>query len=571
MIQVTCIRNPFDPLDSREIRKVRAGYQIRELVRGFNVHPGYDVAVSVDGRVLQSPEKMEYIPNSGSSVVFCAVPTGGDGKNPLAIVATLALMVVTAGAAAPLAGAIGIGGAMGTALVSSGMMIVGGLAISAIFPMTQPDTGGGAGAIDVSPTYAWERGSNVITEGFPLPELFGTCRVTPPLVGQYVYAENDKQYLNMLFAVAGHQLYSLLDIRINDTPIENMIGISYEPTRDYRDGSVTQPVLQHFDDTRTDVPVGVKLTDPLTYTTRTTTGTLVHGFSFTFSFPKGIYYMNDNGGMESYTIKFYAEFKKTTESTWNRLTSYNSATETVNVQRWSAGYWYSPADGVPDVWYEVYTDAGPHTESEQYFSDEWIMDPETGQQQQKIYMWREVLDEIIYVKGTRLLDHISITRSQVAPVYFTVPAYFPYPMDPELPGGYQFDFRCKLWGSVDVSARHGSDVYWDSFQEIVLDDFTYPGVALVALRALATDQLSGAMPRVDMLATRNYVPVWTGAQYEQKQAWIPAWACYHILHRAEYVGTGDLSAASSYEVRGIPASRIDYAAFMSWAGWCWEN
>jgi predicted phage tail protein len=78
------------------------------------------------------------------------------------------------------------------------------------------------------------------------------------------------------------------------------------------------------------------------------------------------------------------------------------------------------------------------------------------------------------------------------------------------------------------------------------------------------------MPRVDMLATRSTVPVWTGAAYAARSASNPAWACYDILHQARYKGTGGVTLAASYDVLGVPASRIDYNEFVSWAGWCMD-
>lgn len=43
-------------------------------------------------------------------------------------------------------------------------------------------------------------------------------------------------------------------------------------------------------------------------------------------------------------------------------------------------------------------------------------------------------------------------------------------------------------------------VYWNFIQEAVDDEFTYPGTALLAIRALATDQLNGSEPRVSCIA-----------------------------------------------------------------------
>ena len=118
MDQVTlaCIRNPFDPHGSREVRLTDSGKTIAEHLAEFYPEPpeGYDVTVSVDGRIYADP--LPYITQPGQSIVFCATPRGGDGKNPLATIAMLAVVVVATIYGGPLGGAVyaGLGG-VGTA------------------------------------------------------------------------------------------------------------------------------------------------------------------------------------------------------------------------------------------------------------------------------------------------------------------------------------------------------------------------------------------------------------------------------------------------------------------------
>src|SRR5690606_24600143 len=107
------------------------------------------------------------------------------------------------------------------------------------------------------------------------------------------------------------------------------------------------------------------------------------------------------------------------------------------------------------------------------------------------------------------------------------------------------------------------EVYWTVLSGILYDDFTYPNKVLVGLKALATDQLSGGIPRISWVQERKNVWVWnpnTGS-YEQKPANNPAWACYGIIHRCRRlrnIGTGQYE----HVVEGVPANRIDYQAFL---------
>jgi hypothetical protein len=217
--------------------------------------------------------------------VFCATPKGDGGKDILGLVAMLAVLIVAPYmgelAAGSYMGAVGAVGATTQGLISGaatlGFAIAGGAVVRALFPPTIPDMPGagsfdqsptyswptipdmpGAGSFDQSPTYSWTPGGNTVVEGVSLPELYGTHRVTPPIIGKYIETTGDKQYLNLLFAVATGPLDSIDAIRIKDTPLEY-----YEGTRaETQLGNVDQPVLQYFADTRTDVAVGTKLTWP---------------------------------------------------------------------------------------------------------------------------------------------------------------------------------------------------------------------------------------------------------------------------------------------------------------------
>ncbi len=134
-------------------------------------------------------------------------------------------------------------------------------------------------------------------------------------------------------------------------------------------------------------------------------------------------------------------------------------------------------------------------------------------------------------------------------------------------GQYEVSVQCT-YKSGD-SEEYNNAIYWTSLAGIIYDDFTYPNKVLVGLKALATDQLSGGMPRIQWTQTRSNVWVWnpyTGV-YEQKSANNPAWACYDIIHSCRYmknINTGSYE----YVILGVSAARIDYQAFADWAAFC---
>ena len=123
--------------------------------------------------------------------------------------------------------------------------------------------------------------------------------------------------------------------------------------------------------------------------------------------------------------------------------------------------------------------------------------------------------------------------------------------------------------SHDVnSSRASTRTFWTGLTSVVYDDFCYPNIALLGIKALATDQISGS-PTLKFKKRCPYVYVWdaNGKQYLQKSSNNPAWAAYDVLHqcrRLKNIHTGKYV----YDVRGVPAKRILFDQFQSWAAFC---
>lgn len=483
-ILLTCIKNPFKPVESRIVKQATALPSIRHAVREFYPAPldsGFDIVVSLTtattpSRILTDEEIDLLVPKPGDSIVFTAVPHGdgggGGGKDILRTVAMLAVVVMAVtipGAGIGMLGIPGMGFAVGGAaytMASMGIMIAGGLLVNALLPATTADLADcdlANADYSTSNTYGWDPASNTDQEGTVFPVLYGTHRVAPPRIGRYVSTDGDSQYLNMLYAVCeGGKtgIDSISDIEINGNPSTYYSNIAIAS----RLGTNDQTVIPYFNDTPLDVTVGAKLST--SWVTRATQGNTAQALGVGIVLPNGLFYANDNGGLSGQTVNYQIQYKKHGDLAWLTWGTFGvSASQNSAIRRYH-----------------------------------------------------------------RLDD-----------------------LDPA-----QYDVRVSLTAALPTGSRYRNDTYWEYIEEIVYDDFSYPGVALLALNALATDQLSNSTPRVTCLASRLTVPVWTGAAYEDKPAANPAWAAYDIIHNDEYGGA-------------VPYNRIIYEKFAEWAAWCDEK
>jgi len=95
---------------------------------------------------------------------------------------------------------------------------------------------------------------------------------------------------------------------------------------------------------------------------------------------------------------------------------------------------------------------------------------------------------------------------------------------------------------------------------------TYPGEALLAVHALATDKLNGDL-EVTGVATRSTVPVYDGTDWYDADATAHAWACYDILANGHPDHPDYPAVANDPELiqpiygTGVDPSRLDYDSF----------
>ena len=294
---------------------------------------------------------------------------------------------------------------LGTYALAAGIAVAGNLLLSAIMPKPSMP---GFDRMDFknSNTYGWNKPTNQAMQAQVVPKVFETHKITPPLIASHIISDGDKQYFNGLYALNDGEIKDIREIKINDEPIENFKGVTYE----IRNGLNNQNIISNFNDTSYDKNIGKKLNPDLSYSLAQTDGNFVTSLSVTLVFPRGLYYANDNGGLDGYSVNVRVEYS---------------------------------ADG-----------------------KNWT--PITGQT-------------------------ISAAQTSTFRRVFRVG---------NLPPN-KYNIRAKFETAPNTGSRYASDCYLEYVTETVSDDFIYPKTALLAIRALATDQLNGGAPRISAVVTAN--------------------------------------------------------------------
>lgn len=115
----------------------------------------------------------------------------------------------------------------------------------------------------------------------------------------------------------------------------------------------------------------------------------------------------------------------------------------------------------------------------------------------------------------------------------------------------QYDIRVRRTTVESTAANRVDAVRRDAVTELTNDHYTYPNTALVAVKAVATNQLSGGLPRVTALVFGVKVKVF-GPTLTYTMAWSdnPAWIVFDILTNARY-GYGRFMWKTLYTQGGL--------------------
>lgn len=478
MITVVFVKNPFEPQKNREVRTLPyvkgkdVSYYVQQCTKDLTLP---DMVISRNSYTINGTQAVQ----DKDFIVFSPVVGKGHGKNPLLIIATVALSVtamsvgglVAAGSfsGAALASATGFA-AIGGYLAAAAVMFIGGSLIQRAF-----GTANTSGFKDTSenPTYSWTGITTTNGQNNPTPITYGTVRSGGQTVGKYINSDSDKQYLNWLVC-AGYGPLKIYDVQLNDNPIENYKDVKL----DTREGLNVQDIIPNFNDTISTKTLSYEILDN-EWRTDLVTGSATQGLIIYVECSNGLYYANDKGGLDETYVTIEAQYAK---------------------------------EGTGD-WKELATNAK--------------------------------------ITGSKS----SAIRKQ-------------YRVDNLEAGQYYVRVKVVSRGYPTTSTRACTRIWWTGVSGIVYDDFSYPGMALIGIRAMATDQLSGS-PTLKFMKQRSTVYVWnpnTNA-YEEKAATNPAWAAYDMVHRANKI-TDARNGSTVFVHHGADASLMMYNQFSEWAAYC---
>jgi sulfur carrier protein ThiS len=148
----------------------------------------------------------------------------------------------------------------------------------------------------------------------------------------------------------------------------------------------------------------------------------------------------------------------------------------------------------------------------------------------------------------------------------------------------------KLSADYEDLQSYGDHVYLTAIREIYYDDFKYPRLALTGIKALATDQLSGAL-KYSCLLYGSYICIPDTNSYDNYPTTLysgdieyssnPAWICWDILTQPVYSGaptssktdveTGTAGTLAVIRFDGIIPTRLNWTDFKAWADYCDEE
>lgn len=559
-ITLTKIYNPLNRGDQDTITwEHRPGLTVADLLDhtgarlGMAHRDSLALVVSVDGRAVPASQYTTTTLMPGQHVTMMPVLTGGGGgKDVLRMVGLVVLAIVATVAGQyylgpMLAGAMGVTSTVGIAAVgavaSAAIMIAGSMIINALLPATMPKMPSlnGYGAIDQSNSYSWNP-QNTQQQGIAIPWHYGTCKLHGNIIGVYRETIGTDMYINALISVGAGVLSGLSDFKINGQPYGNYRGIELHT----RLGHLTQETIPNFGDTKVEYPLGTKVVygSPVTYST---IGSDFDGLEVEVGFPNGLYYYDDYGKLQNFTVNFSVEVRRQGDADWTALATQPGTTQTADTGYWSAGRWVQ----LSSTWSDPYglfnyawsqaayggTDPNSHYVGERY--DNWNT-------------WRWMGGELKIVDV--VLPYVTATAASTGAVTYT---YKDWDLEP---GTY--DVRVTRLTADQTDTRYGDDFYITAVREVVQDDFTYPGQALIGLRALATDQLSGSFS-FECRTTGKLCRVYNGSTWSVTATSNPAWACFDILTQPVF----DVSL-NVLEYAAHDPANLDLARWYEWAQYC---
>jgi len=522
------------------------GRTIREILEGAGIglHAGINARVMVEDELVPELLWDTHVPHAGSLVTVRVVPMGGGsgGKDPLRTLLTIAVIAAAAWAGPFVAGAemfaaggslAGMGGIAG-AITSAGVTAVGMLAVNAIAPPPQPALGtrSGTGRADFERSASLSGMRNQINKYGPVPVILGRHRVYPPFGARpYTEIEGDDQYLRCLFIV-GRGPLALSDFKIGETSIDE-----FDAEVQFREGEDGDRAITLFTDSIYEDALNIELTEAGGFQTRTTQED-ADEISVDVTFSQGLVEFSATGAKSALTVEFEIQYAPTGTSDWSIGYTYEAvgAQESASMpapSRYPAMQKEERVDRViidkstGDISVLIGT-------SVPTYHDEWGVKTGQGPVPPPVPDWACPIAQVIRRAGDNTIATADITDERSSCLLkqnagdFAPSAQSPESTKIDVAAGdlkvvlsasaarsatlrKTFRFSVAAQGQYDVRIRRKTadrtgdgqydTAYWTALRTITHENpVTETGLAMVALRIKATDQLNGILDTFNSVA-----------------------------------------------------------------------
>lgn len=460
---MTLIRDPLHLQRERQAVPCAAGQWLSEVVPS-DCLVGDWVAVDA-GRVIPREAWAQHLLVPTSAVLLYPRTTGTVGKIVSGIVfPPLGVYWALRHAGLPSwASGLLTGGPLGMQLFPTIENIMAGKPSTPNAPTTSSD-------LNSSPTYGFSGITNSTRIGAPIPVVYGAHRVGGQLIGLFVETVNDNDVIHLLLALSEGEISSINLLEINEQPINNYTGVSYQT----RMGTNSQSTIGLFG---TKSATTINADAPLTnsFITYTSQGDTIHGFVVKVTFPGGLFQLDDNGGFLNAKVEVEVDYKLASSGSWT---------------------------------------TGPR---------------------------------VTYLDNRR-----TVLRRQIR-------------VDGLAAGRY--DIRIRRTTVEPNSNKRTDAVRREAVTELVNDQYRYPNTALLAVQAVATNQLSGGIPRVTALVlgvkvkqfayNNTYIVEWTQS---------PAWIVFDMLTNERY-GHGRFTWRTTYDTGSLTVTNGSVEFSGTGTGW----
>lgn len=305
---VITVNNPYNPHHHKQVDQFDVSKNLIDLQPKTQL----PYVCVLNGEALFKDE-YDYELKDKDVAVFVTLPMGGGGgSNPLKIVLTVALAVAAPYAAVGLlpTGVAGSVGALTTiGSIASGVIgLVGTQLINAIIPSgNTPSSIKQQQAVSPSPTYTLTSQGNRVRMGEAIPDCYGRHLHFPDFSADpYTEYAGNEQYLYQQFCL-GQGEYDIEQIRIGDAPISSFQEIQTEIVPPYTRGTLFPSLVETSGEVSgQEAPSGVAL-GPFPVSSA---GEKATSIAFDMVCPKGLFYANDEGGLNPLSTTFRFEARE---------------------------------------------------------------------------------------------------------------------------------------------------------------------------------------------------------------------------------------------------------------------